>query len=68
MKEYDKIKAEQAEQLGSIDQIHPMKMVTIMSGIQVLMLLGDYSVVLVSSYATISLYAYIITCSHRHDK
>ena len=40
MKEYDKIKAEQAEQLGSIDQIHPMKMVTIMSGIQVLMLLG----------------------------
>ena len=37
MKEYSKIKAEQAEQLGSID---PMKMVTIMSGIQVLMLLG----------------------------
>ena len=40
MKEYSKIKAEQAEQLGSIDQINPMKMVTIMSGIQVLMLLG----------------------------
>ena len=40
MKEYDKIKAEQAEQLGSIDDIHPMKMVTVMSAIQVLMLMG----------------------------
>ena len=40
MKEYDKIKAEQAEQLGSIDDIHPMKMVTVMSVIQVLMLMG----------------------------
>lgn len=40
MKEYDKIKAEQAEQLGSIDDIHPMKMVVVMSAIQVLMLVG----------------------------
>ena len=40
MKEYDKIKAEQAEQLGSIDDIHPMKMVAVMSAIHVLMLVG----------------------------
>ena len=40
MKEYSKIKAEQAEQLGSIDDIHPMKMVAVMSAIQVLMLVG----------------------------
>ena len=40
MKEYDKIKAEQAEQLRSIDDIHPMKMVAVMSAIKVLMLVG----------------------------
>jgi|TARA_B100001057_G_scaffold188107_1_gene188925 hypothetical protein len=40
MKEYAKIKAEQAEQLGSIDKVHPMKQVAIMSVIQVLMLIG----------------------------
>ena len=38
MKEYDKIKATQADQLGSIDKIHPMKQVAIMSVIQILML------------------------------
>ena len=40
MKEYDKIKAQQAEQLGSIDDVHPMKQVAIMSVIQMLMLAG----------------------------
>ena len=38
--EYSKIKTKQAEQLGSIDEIHPMKQVAIMSVIQVLMLIG----------------------------
>tara|TARA_Y100001937_G_C7016982_1_gene283624 strand:- start:233 stop:412 length:180 start_codon:yes stop_codon:yes gene_type:complete len=38
--EYAKIKTQQAEQLGSIDEIHPMKQVAIMSVIQVLMLIG----------------------------
>ena len=38
MTEYSKIKNQQAEQLGSIDEAHPMKQVTIMSVIQVLML------------------------------
>tara|TARA_R110001592_G_scaffold1805_14_gene10948 strand:+ start:40611 stop:40751 length:141 start_codon:yes stop_codon:yes gene_type:complete len=32
------MKAAQAEQLGSIDQAHPMKQIAIMSVIQVLML------------------------------
>ena len=40
MKEYQKIKKEQAEQLGSIDDVHPMKQVAIMSVIQMLMLAG----------------------------
>tara|TARA_B100001109_G_C18671660_1_gene384396 strand:- start:140 stop:298 length:159 start_codon:yes stop_codon:yes gene_type:complete len=40
MKEYEKIKKEQAEHLGSIDDIHPMKQVAIMSVIQMLMLAG----------------------------
>ena len=38
--EYDKIKTKQAEQLGSIDDVHPMKQVAIMSVIQMLMLAG----------------------------
>ena len=38
MTEYSKIKNQQAEQLGSIDEAHPMKQVAIMSVIQVLML------------------------------
>ena len=38
MNEYDKIKAAQVEQLGSIDKAHPMKQVAVMSVIQVLML------------------------------
>jgi hypothetical protein len=38
MSEYSKMKAKQAEQLGSIDEAHPMKQVAVMSVIQVLML------------------------------
>jgi hypothetical protein len=38
MSEYEKMKALQAEQLGSIDEAHPMKQVAVMSVIQVLML------------------------------
>ena len=38
MTEYSKIKARQEEQLGSIDNIHPMKQIAVMSVIQVLML------------------------------
>ena len=38
MTEYSKMKARQAEQLGSIDDIHPMKQIAVMSIIQVLML------------------------------
>ena len=40
MKEYEKIKVEASEQLGSMDDIHPMKQVAIMSVIQVLVLAG----------------------------
>lgn len=38
MNEYDKVKEDMADQLGSIDQAHPMKQVAIMSVIQVLVL------------------------------
>ena len=37
MTEYDKLKQ---KQLGSIDSVHPMKQVAIMSVVQVLMLAG----------------------------
>ena len=40
MSEYTKIKEKQAEQLGSIDNVHPMKQVAVMSLVQFLMLLG----------------------------
>ena len=40
MGEYEKIKQTQAKQLGSIDDIHPMKQITIMAVIQFLMLGG----------------------------
>ena len=40
MNEYEKIKHHQTEQLGSIDDVHPMKQVAIMSVIQVLVLAG----------------------------
>ena len=40
MTEYSKMKARQAEQLGSIDDVHPMKQVAVMSVIQVLVLAG----------------------------
>ena len=50
MKEYTKIKSKQAEQLGSIDKVHPMKQITIMSIIQFAMLLGmGISMMLISS-------------------
>ncbi len=38
MTEYSKMKAQQEDQLGSIDDVHPMKQVAVMSVIQVLML------------------------------
>ena len=38
MTEYSKMKARQEQQLGSIDDVHPMKQVAVMSVIQVLML------------------------------
>ncbi len=38
MREHEKIKTAQAKQLGSIDQAHPMKQVTVMAVIQFLML------------------------------
>ena len=40
MGEYEKIKQSQAKQLGSIDDIHPMKQITVMAVIQFLMLGG----------------------------
>ena len=40
MREHEKIKTAQAKQLGSIDQAHPMKQVTVMAVIQFLMLGG----------------------------
>ena len=38
MNEYKKMKAAQAEQLGSIDKAHPIKQVAIMTVIQFVML------------------------------
>ena len=40
MAEYKKIKEKQSDQLGSIDQVHPMKQIAVMSIVQVLMLAG----------------------------
>ena len=40
MSEYKNIKQKQAEQLGSIDEEHPMKQVAVMSLVQFLMLVG----------------------------
>ena len=40
MGEYEKIKQTQAKQLGRIDDIHPMKQITVMAVIQFLMLGG----------------------------
>mgnify|MGYP005620169965 FL=1 len=40
MKEHEKIKSAQANQLGSIDDVHPMKQITVMAVIQFLMLGG----------------------------
>ena len=38
MTEYDKVKEDMDDQLGSIDDVHPMKQIAVMSVIQVLML------------------------------
>jgi len=38
MNEYKRIKKAQAEQLGSIDNVHPMKFVSIVTVVQVLLL------------------------------
>jgi len=38
MTEYSKMKARQEQQLGSIDNVHPMKQVAVMSVIQIVML------------------------------
>jgi hypothetical protein len=38
MTEYSKMKARQEQQLGSIDDVHPMKQVAVMSVIQIVML------------------------------
>jgi len=40
LSEYKKIKNAQAEQLGSIDKLHPMTQITVMAVIQILMLAG----------------------------
>ena len=49
MGEYEKIKQTQAKQLGSIDDVHPMKQVTLMSAIQILMLIGMGAMMLLIS-------------------
>ena len=46
MSEYKKIKKAQSEQLGSIDNLHPMKQITIMAVIQFLML-GAMGVIMI---------------------
>ena len=57
MKEYDKMKATQANQLGSIDQAHPMKQIAIMSVIQVVMLAGMvYAMYIIGQYVCCLLY------------
>ena len=38
MKEYEKIKDNQAKQLGSVDSVHPMKFVSIVTVVQILLL------------------------------
>lgn len=40
MTEYDKLKQQREEQLGSIDKVHPMKQIAVMSVVQVIMLAG----------------------------
>ena len=51
MKEYAKIKANQANQLGSVDNVHPMKQVAVMSVVQVVMLAGMvYAMFLIGQY------------------
>ena len=51
VKEYAKIKANQANQLGSVDNVHPMKQVAVMSVVQVVMLAGMvYAMFLIGQY------------------
>ena len=51
MAEYKKIKEKQQEQLGSIDRVHPMKQIAIMSVVQVIMLA---SVVITMLFITVN--------------
>ena len=52
MAEYKKIKEKQQEQLGSIDRVHPMKQIAIMSVVQVIMLA---SVVITMLFITVNI-------------
>ena len=49
MSEYKKIKSKQAEQLGNVDDLHPIKQVTVMSAVQILMLIGMGAMMLLIS-------------------
>ena len=52
MAEYKKIKEKQQEQLGSIDRVHPMKQIAVMSVVQVIMLA---SVVITMLFITVNI-------------
>ena len=52
MAEYKKIKEKQSEQLGSIDSVHPMKQIAVMSVVQVIMLA---SVVITMLFITVNI-------------
>ena len=52
MAEYKKIKEKQQAQLGSIDRVHPMKQIAIMSVVQVIMLA---SVVITMLFITVNI-------------
>ena len=52
MTEYSKLKQKQQEQLGSIDKVHPMKQIAIMSVVQVIMLA---SVVITMLFITVNI-------------
>ena len=51
MSEYRKLKQKQQEQLGSIDRVHPMKQIAVMSVVQVIMLA---SVVITMLFITVN--------------
>ena len=56
MTEYSKLKQKQQEQLGSIDKVHPMKQIAIMSVVQVIMLA---SVVITMLFITVNILSLI---------